>query len=284
MSQDDTQKQEEVVLDPESQEMADAGVFYGRAKSKTNPRMKPYILANRNNIEILDVDKIKIALAEALGAVKQAASRGGTMILLGTQPAAILVVRKFAEEFGYPVVTRRWLGGSLTNFKVISRRVEYWKKLKSDLVEGKFKDYTKKERLDFEKEAARLDETLSGLENMTTRPELLLVIDPVAHRTAVLEAIRLNIPVVALTNTDADPDMVTYMVPGNTKARTSIEWFLGKIAEAVREGKKNPVAVGAQAVASVPVSVGANTSATAVPSKNVADERGDAPQAPAEQV
>lgn len=236
---DEVEKQEEnIVMDEATKEMADAGVFYGRIKAKTNPRMKPFILANRNGVEIINVDKTTEMLGEAAAFLKKKASEGARILLLGTQPGAHAVIKQLAGEFGYPVVTRRWLGGTLTNFRVITKRVEYWKKLKSDLIEGKFKSYTKKEQLEFQKEADRLDETLTGLENLTGRPEVLMVVDPVMHRTAVLEASRLGIPTVAYMNTDGAPEMVTIAVPGNTKARTSIEWFLTKIGEALREGRK----------------------------------------------
>jgi small subunit ribosomal protein S2 len=230
--------QEEIVMDDATKEMADAGVFYGRTKAKTNPQMKPFILANRNGVEIIDVDKTKEILGEALAFLTKRVSEGARVLLLATQPAAHPAVKDIAAEFGMPIVTRRWLGGTLTNFKVIARRVEYWKKLKSDLVEGKLKNYTKKEQLEFQKEADRLDETLLGLENLTARPELLIVLDPMMHKTAVLEAKRLGIPVISYVNTDADPALVTFAIPGNTKARTSIEWFLAKVKEAVSEGKK----------------------------------------------
>ena len=237
-----TEPQEDVIaLDASVKEMIEAGVFYGRTRTKTHPRMRPYVLANRNGVEVINVQKTSAFLDAAMAFLTECAAKNKAVMILGTQPAAHESVRVIATEFGYPVVTRRWLGGTLTNYKVIARRVEYWKKLKTDLAAGAFKGYTKKEQLDLEKEAAKLDETLTGLEAMVARPEVLLVIDPTLHRTAVLEALRVGVPIIAFMNTDGDPESLEYPVIGNTKARTSIIWFTGRAMEALREGKREAV-------------------------------------------
>lgn len=225
-------------VDPAIKEMMDAGVFFGRTKAKTHPRVKQHIIANRNGIDIINLEKTQEELLTALAFVKEKVARGGHLILVGTQPPANETLKKVGTEFGIPAVTLRWLGGTLTNYRVISQRLEYFKKLKSDLAANAFSGYTKKEQLDLQKEAAKMSEIFSGLEAMTARPDLLIVVDPVFHKTAVAEANRLGIPVVALSNTDADPDGVDHSVLGNTKARTAIAWFLEKIAEAVRAGRK----------------------------------------------
>jgi small subunit ribosomal protein S2 len=237
---------EETITDPELLTMMEAGVFYGRTRNKTNPRMKQFVLANRNGVEVINLEKTKEQIVDAAAFVKSAAARNASMIVLATQPSAHESLGRMSEEFAVPAVTRRWLGGTLTNYRVIAKRVEYFKKLKDDLVKGAFKGYTKKEQLDLEKEAEKLEETLSGLENMAGRPEVLIVVDPAMHRTAVLEAHRLRIPVVALMSTDADPLLVQYPVVGNTKAKTSIDWFSAKIAEAIRAGKKEAASAAAK--------------------------------------
>jgi small subunit ribosomal protein S2 len=228
--------------------MTEAGVFYGRTRMKTNPRMKQFVLANRNGVEIINLEKTKSQLEATTEFVKSVAARGASMVLLATQPSAHEAIRRIGQEFKLPFVTRRWLGGTLTNYRIIAKRVEYFKKLKENLAKGAYKGYTKKEQLDLSKEAAKLEETLAGLEEMLSRPEVLIVIDPMMHETAVREANRLKIPVVALVNTDADPDMIQYPVVGNTKARTSIDWFVEKIAAAVRAGKSAAPASSAPAV------------------------------------
>ncbi len=249
MSEIDVKAQtvEETITDPELLQMMEAGVFYGRTRNKTNPQMKKFVLANRNGVEIINVEKSKEQMEAAARFLKSAAARNASMIFLGTQPSAHDMLKQISDEFSLPFVIRRWLGGTLTNYRVIAKRVEYFKKLKEDLAKGAYKGYTKKEQLDLEKEAEKLTETLAGLEYMSSRPEVLVVVDPVMHRTAVLEANRLHIPVVALMSTDAEPSLVQYPVVGNTKAKTSIDWFTAKIAEAIRSGKKEAAAAKPQA-------------------------------------
>ncbi len=219
-----------------SREMIDAGVFCGRKKSKINPKMKEYILTNRGGIGIINLTKTAEAMDKAVGFLKEKVKSGGLLLIVGTQPPAEGDVLKLAGKFNLPYVTTRWAGGTLTNFKIISKRIEYFKKLRGDLASGALVDkYTKKERLMLEKELSRLTELFGGLEGLTNEPAALIIIDPNLHNTAVHEANRLKIPVIALANVDADPDVVDYLVPGNDKSRKSINWFLGKIESAIEE-------------------------------------------------
>jgi len=219
-----------------SREMIEAGVFYGLRSSKTHPRMRQYVLASRGGIDIINLLKTAEKLEKALGFLKEVVKNGGLVLLVGTQPAAEESVLELAKKFGLPYARERWPGGILTNFKVISKRIEYFQKLKADFAAGAFLKYTKKERLGVEREIERLRELFEGLENLTREPNALLIIDPVLHRTAVREANRLKIPVIALSNLDADPNEVECLVPGNDSSRTSINWFLGKIETAISEG------------------------------------------------
>lgn len=230
-----------------SREMMDAGVFYGRKKSKTNPKMKQFVIANRGGIEIINLQKTEEAMEAASAFVKEKVRNNGMVLLVGTIPAAEATIMAMAEKFGLPYVTGRWVGGSVTNFRNISKRVEYMKKLRIDFAAHALDKYTKKERLEMEREMNRLKELVGGLEAMTREPDVMVVIDPVMHDTAVREAIVKKIPVVALANVDANPDAIDYLVPGNDKAKLSIEWFLGKIATAVEEGMKARAAVAAAA-------------------------------------
>jgi small subunit ribosomal protein S2 len=225
------------VIDEATREMIDAGVFYGKKKSKTHPRMKPWVLANRGGIEIVNLAKTAEELARAQSFVKEKAASGGLFLFVGTQPAAQDALQSVAAEFTMPYVVHRWVGGALTNFKVISQRVEYMKKLRSGLASGAYDKYTKKERLEIERELGRLLELMAGLEGLSRLPDALIVIDPVVHMTAMREARQLAIPVVALADTDTNPEELAYPVPGNAKSRKSIEWFLGKVKAAVAEGK-----------------------------------------------
>lgn len=232
--------------------LMDAGVFYGRKRTKTNPRMRPSILATRNDIEIIDLEKTLESLEGALKFISEKVKAKGTILAVGTQPQAVEGVLKLAKEFGMPYVTVRWLGGLLTNFKVLSKRIEYYKKLKSDLKTGGLEKYTKKERLGFERETRRMEELFGGLENYAALPDALLVIDPNSHLAAVREARKLKIPVVAYVNTDADPDFTNYPVVGNTKARTSVNWFLEKVGDAIREAGKVTMQVPAEPAEEAP--------------------------------
>ena len=210
-----------------SREMMDAGVFYGRKKSKTNPKMRPFVLANRGGIEIINLQKTEELMDAAAAFIKERVRNNGLMLLVGTEPAAEMSVTTLAKKLGIPYVTTRWVGGAITNFKIISKRIEHFKQLRTDLASGVLNKYTKKERLEMEREMRRLEELMGGLENMTKEPDIIVIIDPILHHTALSEAITKKIPVVALANVDADPDKITYVVPGNDKAKKSIEWWSG---------------------------------------------------------
>jgi len=231
-------QQNELENDPELKEMVDSGVFCGRTRLKTHPRMRPYILSTRNGVEIFHLGKTLEKMGDALEFLRAKVAAKGSVLLVGTQPAAQQILEDVSKELNVPAVTVRWLGGTLTNFKVISKRVEYLKKLRSDFATGAVEKYTKKEQLGLKKELAQLEELFSGIENMTGRPDVVIVIDPVLHKAAMNEARKLSIPVVAYANSDMNPEEIEYMIPGNTKSRSSIDWFMGKIKAAIKEGQK----------------------------------------------
>ena len=219
-----------------SREMIDAGVFYGRKKSKTNPKMREFIISNRGGIEIINLQKTAERMEKATGFIKEKVRNGGMPLLVGTSPAADVAIGQIAKEFSLPYVILRWVGGTLTNFKIISKRVEYLKKLRADLASGVLGQYTKKERLEMEREVERLEGLMGGLETLAREPDLLIVVDPNLHITAMREAKIRRIPTVVLANTDADPDDIDYLVPGNDKARMSVSWFLNNIEQAIQKG------------------------------------------------
>lgn len=229
-------KPEEVYTDESLKELIDAGVFYGRKKSKTHPRMKQFILSNRNGIELINLEKTKEQLEAAMNFLSSKVGQGAKVLFVATQPPAAGVVA-LASEFGYPYVDRRWLGGTLTNLRVITGRLDYFRKLKNDVEKNLLDKYTKKERLGLEKELERMKEVMTGLEVLHGMPDLMVVIDPNLHATAVAEAKHMKVPVIAFMNTDSDPDGVEFPVVGNNKATTSINWFLEKVREAVKASK-----------------------------------------------
>jgi small subunit ribosomal protein S2 len=233
-----------------SREMMDAGVFYGRKKSKTNPKMRPFVLGNRGGIEIINLQKTEELMDAAAAFLKERVRNNGLVLLVGTEPAAEMSVTALAKKLGIPYVTTRWVGGAITNFKIINKRVEHLKQLRADLASGALvSKYTKKERLEMEREMKRLEELMGGLELMTKEPDVVVIIDPILHHTALSEAITKKIPVIALANVDADPDKITYVVPGNDKAKKSIEWFLEGIEKAYEAGVKLRAAAPAPAEA-----------------------------------
>jgi small subunit ribosomal protein S2 len=225
-----------------------AGVFYGRKKSKTNPKMRPFVLANRGGIEIINLQKTEEMMDTAVAFIKERVRNNGLVLLVGIQPAGEASLITLAKRFGIPYVTTRWVGGAITNFKIIVKRIEHMKTLRADLASGALvSKYTKKERLDMERELEHLEEIMGGLENMTKEPDVVVMIDPILHHTAVSEANTKKIPVVALANVDADPDKISYLVPGNDKAKQSIEWFLDRVAKAYEAGIAARAAVAAAA-------------------------------------
>lgn len=219
-----------------SREMIEAGVFYGHRKSKTNPKMKQFVFGNRGGVDIINLQKTVEMLESALEFIKEKTKNNGLILFVGTEPAAEASILAIAKEFEMPYVTVRWIGGTITNFKIILKRVEYLKKTRSDLATGALDKYTKKERLEMEKEVHRLEQLMGGLENLSREPDVLIVVNPVVHSSAIREAKRKKIPIVALANMDADPDDIDYCVPGNDKAKASIAWFLKNIETAIKEG------------------------------------------------
>ncbi len=220
-----------------SREMMDAGVFYGRKKSKTNPKMRPFVIANRGGIEIINLQKTEEMMDQAAAFIKERVRNNGLVLLVGTGPAAQPSVAALAAKFTLPNVTTRWVGGAITNFRVIQKRIEHLKTLRTDLASGALAaKYTKKERLSMEREMNRLEELMGGLEHLTKEPDLIIVIDPVLHHTAVSEANTKKIPVIAFANVDADPDKIQYLVPGNDRAKKSIEWFAERVEKAYAAG------------------------------------------------
>ncbi len=226
-------------------EMVEAGVFYGRRKSKTYPKMKQFVLVNRGGIEIINLEKTLEQLKKAASFIEEKVKAGGILLFVGTQPPAFMAITDLAKKFGYPYVINRWLGGTITNFKVVFKRIDYLKKLRSDVKTGVLDKYTKKEKAQFESEMNRLEELLGGMEPMTRLPDAIIIIDPNAHQTAVREARIAKIPIITFANVDSDPAFLDYYVVGNNKSKKSVEWFLAKIEQAIEDGKKGKVATDA---------------------------------------
>jgi small subunit ribosomal protein S2 len=222
---------------PVLEEMMRVGLFLGHRKSKTHPRMRPYIHTTRNAMEIIDMVMTLESLDTALEFIKSKVAKGGSIMMVGTTPVAKEAVKEYAEKLNFPYVVERWLGGTLTNFKTLSKRVAYFKKLKDDKATGKLDKYTKKERLDIDREIAKLHTNFNGTENMEILPQAMFVVDATHNMIAVKEGKKMGIPVIAMMNTDLNPEIVEYPIPCNDRTKEGIKWILEKLAVAVMEAK-----------------------------------------------
>ncbi|MAF79510.1 30S ribosomal protein S2 [bacterium] len=222
-------------------ELANAGVIYGHKKSKTHPKMKPFIGANRNEIELLKPESVINSLQKAIEFLKEKQSRKALILVVGTHPSAHGSIEKLAETFSFPLVTTRWLGGTITNFTVIHERVKEYLDLKSKKEKGELSKYTKKEQLDFTKKLKKMKEKFEGLVRLTKVPDVLFTVDPKEHETAIREAKIKNIPVIALADTDDNPQEIDYPIIANDHAKSSIDWIVDKITEALESAKVEEV-------------------------------------------
>jgi small subunit ribosomal protein S2 len=231
---ENTELRNDIVL-----EMAQAGVLFGHKKSKTHPRMKQFIGANRNEIEIMEPEVTLNGLSEAGKFLAGVLRAGGMVLAVGTTPASAGAVEEFGMAFKQPFVNSRWLGGTLTNFKVISERMKYYLDLKAKKERGELGKYPKKEQQEFGVQIGKMGRVFDGMINMTRLPQVVLVVDTVEHETAVREAKRLKIPVVAIMDTNDNPDNATYMVCGNDHSRESVDWLMKKLSEEIKN--ENPI-------------------------------------------
>ncbi len=215
-------------------ELADAGVLYGHKKSKTHPKIKGFIGAQRNEIEILKPEVVMKRLEKAIEFLKEKRSAGATVLIVGTHVSAHDAVKKIAEIFGFPYVITRWLGGTLTNWSVMKDRIKYYLELKEKKEKGELAKYTKKEQVDFSKELEKLRQKFEGLVSMKKLPDAILVIDPKIHETAIREAKMTKVPIVAIMDTNDDPTDIEYPIPANDRAKTSINWITDKIIEKLK--------------------------------------------------
>lgn len=219
-------------------QLLEAGVHFGHQTSRWDPKMKPYIFGARNGIHIIDLQQTVVMLREVCRFVRDLAAQGGQFLFVGTKKQAQEVVREEAERCGMFYVSNRWPGGMLTNFHTIRKSIERLKKLEEMLETPSLSDaLTKKERLGLSRELDKLMAALGGIKSMRKLPDALFIIDTKKEEIAVKEADKLGIPVVAPVDTNCDPDVVTYKVPGNDDAIRAIRLFANVIAEAVIEGR-----------------------------------------------
>ena len=218
-------------------DMLAAGVHYGHKKRFWNPKMKPYIFTINHGIHILDLDQSAPMFQDALNMIGKVAARKGKIMFVGTKKQAQLVVSEEAQRCNMPFVNFRWLGGMLTNYKTIRQSVRKLKDLEKSVESGKVAMLTKTEQLAINKKIEKLENTLGGIKDFSGLPDVIVVIDTTRERIAIQEANCLGIPVVAVVDSNASPEGVDYVIPGNDDAVKSIRFYLSTIADTINDAK-----------------------------------------------
>jgi len=217
--------------------LLEAGVHFGHRTRRWNPKMKPYIFTERNGIHIIDLQQTLAKLNHAYALVQQTVSQGGSVLFVGTKKQAQETVSQEAMRCGMPFVTQRWLGGTLTNWRTIRQRIDQLEELERRQQSGDFSRLTKKEALEKQRLIVKLNQRLGGLRTMKRPPDILFITDTRREALAVTEANKLKIPILALVDTNCDPDPIDIVIPANDDAIRAIKLIVGKIADAVIEGQ-----------------------------------------------
>lgn len=219
-------------------ELLEAGVHFGHQTQRWNPKMKPYIYGARNGIYVLDLRITTELLDEAYSVVREFATRNKNILFVGTKKQAAEVVAEEATRAGAYYINRRWLGGMLTNFETIRARVNKLREMEDFIASGHIEKLPKKEIAQLNRQLAKLSKTLGGIKEMRGLPDLIFIVDQKKEDIAIKEANKLGIPVICLADTNADPDGINYVIPGNDDAIRSIKLITSKLADAVLEGKQ----------------------------------------------
>jgi small subunit ribosomal protein S2 len=221
----------------ELKEMLQAAVHFGHQSQKWDPKMKDYLYGVRDGVHIFDLQKTFSKLNEALSFLQKNVDEGKTILFVSTKQQGSSLVSGVAKKCGMPCVTHKWIGGLLTNFSTVKKRIKYFLDLLHNQEAGEFEKYTKKEKSKFLKEIEKLETAFGGLKDMKRLPDVLFVVDCVRDNIAVKEARKLKIPIVAITDSNANPEEIDYPIPGNDDAIKSIKYFLGKIEDAILNAK-----------------------------------------------
>lgn len=219
-------------------EMLEAGVHFGHQTRFWNPRMAPYIYGHRNKIHIINLEKTQPLFEEAMKFVRQLASRRGTILMIGTKRQAREVISMEAQRCGMPFVDQRWLGGMMTNFKTVKGSLKKLKDMQATKEAG-IESMIKKEALMFDRDLAKLEKDIGGIQDMTALPDAMFVIDVGYHKIAVAEAQKLGIPIIGVVDTNHSPQGIDYVIPGNDDSAKAVALYARAVADAVLEGKAN---------------------------------------------
>lgn len=218
-------------------ELLEAGAHFGHPTSYWHPKMKKYIFTQRNGIYIIDLEQTVVMLEKACSFTRDLVASGQSILFVGTKKQAQQVIEEEAKRCGMYYVNNRWLGGMLTNFVTIQARIDYLVRLEDKKEKGEFDYLIKKERVRLEKEISRLNDQMGGFKEMTALPGALFIADPIKDRIAFAEAVKMGIPVIAVVDTNCNPDNIDYPIPANDDAIKAIRLVCAKIADAVIEGK-----------------------------------------------
>jgi small subunit ribosomal protein S2 len=218
--------------------LLEAGVHFGHQTKRWNPKMKPYIFTERNGIHIIDLQQTVAGLKTAMGYMSDLVANGGKVLFVGTKKQAQEAVREEAERAGQYFVTKRWMGGMLTNFSTIRNRLRYLADLEDRKNRGEFAALPKAEASKLEEKIERLNSLLGGIKQMRDLPDAIFIVDPNRERIAIAEAIKLGVPIVAMVDTNCDPDEVDYVIPANDDAIRAVRVITAKIADSVIEGQQ----------------------------------------------
>lgn len=218
--------------------MFGAGTHFGLGRSRRNPSVTAYIFGTKNNTDIFDLEKTQPLLATAKAYVAKLASEGKTILFVGGKKEASLAVKTAAQSLNLPYVDGRWIGGALTNFPQIRKRIDRFEKLLSDKEKGELAKYTKRERMLIDKEIAKLEKMFYGIVSLKKLPDAIFIVDPRREHNAIKEAACMKVPVIALANSDCNISDIAYPVVGNDGSKLSVQYFVNEIAKAYNEGKK----------------------------------------------
>jgi small subunit ribosomal protein S2 len=223
---------------PKIEEMMEAGMHFGHNTSRWHPKMKPFIFGARRNVYIIDLSKSQKMLENALNFMETLAREGKTILFVGTKNQAKKIIKETALAVEMPYVSEKWLGGLLTNFSIFKKMIRKYRDLLEEKNSGKLDRYTKKERLTIEREISRLEIKVGGLVNLQKLPDALFVWDIKKEKTAIAEARTKNVPIIAICDTNVNPEMVNYPIPGNDDASKTVNLILAVVKEAILEAKK----------------------------------------------
>lgn len=222
-------------------EMLKSGVHFGHQKQRWHPKMKPYIFTTRAGVHIIDLEKTAAHLTAACEFITQTVKSGGSLLFVATKRQAQAIVKKTAQTVHMPFVTERWIGGTLTNFDTIHKLVSRLKELRSKRDKGELEKYTKLEQLQFSKEIVELEQSVGGIEDMSTLPQAVFIIDLKNEKTALREALKKEIPIIAIVDTNCNPDLVDYPIPANDDATKSLQFLMDVITNAILAAQKSEV-------------------------------------------